>query len=307
MRNPHATRTGLFRITGAIAIATIVGGCVTSSPQGHVSPPRILLAGDSWPLLMRFHRGFQRALIEEGYRMREVRHVAIGWSIFPRVEAKLSSPGVHVEDYRDRYLDKLYLVLEQYPTIDVIHLTLGGADLLHELPAGISPIEQETFIREEVLPPLDDILARLQERYPDKHIALVGYDFVNLWDTQDTNARTYERWKRLGKPDPVELNAVMWRFNLLQSELARRHPNVTYIDYMGQTKERLARRRTLWEANPQAGLWKDGMHLSSEGNRDLARYCLDVAYRDWIMPLRDSHGRVIEPRKRTYDREPRRP
>ncbi len=91
------------------------------------------------------------------------------------------------------------------------------------------------------------------------------------------------------------MNTLMQRLNELQRELASRHPDVVFIDYLGQTKERLRMEPDLNEPNPEAALWRDGMHLSVAGNTDLARYCLDAAYREWLFPLRDVAGNPIAP------------
>lgn len=294
----------VVRTLAVLCLIPLLAHCVSANPGGNVSPPRIALVGDSWPLLMRHHEGFKRALVQEGYRPRQVRNVAVGWSFLPFVEARLSFPGVETYRYLEEpYLRKLDRTLKRYPTIDIIHLSLGGADVLHDMPPNLPPEEQERFIHENVLPNLDALLFHLEQTYPDKHVVFVSYDYINFRDTRNQNKRTQERWDKLGEPDPLEMNRLMLRLTELQGEVARNHPGVTFIDYVGRTKQIVGRPANLAEPTPAAYLWKDGMHLSREGNTWLAEYCLDQAYRQWLMPLRDVRGHVIRPARspRSFD------
>lgn len=293
----RVANTAVLRLVFLILLPATAIGCATASPNGHVTPPRIALVGDSWPLMMRFHRGFDRALVEYGYRPRQVRGVAIGWSFIPGVESGMAYVGVEAAQFNDpAYFDALDRALAQYPTIDILHVGLGGTDLLHRMPPNASPGRKERFLQEDVLPNLDAVLTHLETAYPDKHIALVGYDYINFRDFVGRSHLTRARWERLGKPTPLEMNTLMQRLNELQRDLVqRRHPNVAFVDYMGQTRKRLRMEHDLSEPNPEAALWRDGMHLSVEGNTDLALYCLDAAYRAWLFPLRDIDGNVIAP------------
>lgn len=287
----------VVRTVAVLSSLVVLPHCVTASPHGNVTPPRISLVGDSWPLIMRFHGGFREALVAEGYRPRQVRNVAVGWSFMGLTETRLAYQGIESYKYLDSdKLERLDRVLARYPTIDIIHLSLGGADIIHELVPELAPPEQERYLRERVIPYIDAVLSYLEETYPDKHIALIGYDFLNFRDTRLQNKRTERRWEKLGEPDPITLNELSWRFDQLQAEVVRKHPGVVFISYLGRTKERLGVAPSLWEPTPEEGLWKDGMHLSRKGNADLARYCLDHAYAEWLFPMVDARGRPMVPR-----------
>ncbi len=257
---------------------------------------------------MRHHQGFKRAFVEGGYKPRQVRNVAVGWSFLPFLEARLSFPGV--ESYRyleEAYLQKLDRTLNRYPTIDIIHLSLGGADVLHDMAPNLDPMDQERFIRENVLPNIDALLHHLEQKYPGKHVVFVSYDYINFRDTRSNHKRTQARWEQLGQPEPVEMNHLMSRLTELQQEVVQRHPGVTFIDYVGRTKLLAGAPSNLLEPTPAAFLWKDGMHLSREGNTRLAEYCLDQAYKEWLLPLRDVRGQVILPDRpiRSFDGDER--
>lgn len=284
------------RIAVLVFAGVAASGCVTYTPDGNIAPPRIALVGDSWPLIMRFHGGFKQALVEEGYRPRQVRNIAVGWSYLGLTERRLAFQGIEAHRYVSEWqLEKLHRILARYPTIEIIHLSLGGADLLHDMPPRLTPAEQEAFLRNNVMPHIDFVLAELVAAHPDKLIAFVGYDYVNFRDFRAEHKRTQQRWEDLGQPEPVDLNEMSWRLNQLQQEVVAKHSGVLFIDTLGLTKGRLAADSSFWEPSPRLGLWKDGMHLSREGNAELARLCLDSAYRDRLMPLTDSRGRLIRP------------
>ncbi len=273
-----------------------LSGCLTYMPEGDVSPPRIALVGDSWPLIMRYHGGFTQAFVEQGYRKRQVRNVAVGWSYLGLTEQRLAFQGIEAYRFVDESrLDALDEVLERIPTIEIIHFTIGGADFLHDMPGGLPAHEQEVYFREHVAGHVDAILTRLETSHPDKLIAFVGYDYLNFRDAMATNKRTHARWERLHQPEPVFLNEMMWRLTQLLQEVVAKHPGVVFVDVTGLTKSRLGADPSMWEPAPIEGMWKDGMHLSREGNAALARHCLETVYWDRLMPLRDSHDRIIYP------------
>lgn len=284
----------LYKIVVALIVVSSAGGCVTSGSEANVSPPRIALVGDSWSLIMRFHGGFKSAFVEEGYRERQVRNIAIGWSYLGLTERRLSLRGIETHRFiQEQQIAKLERILERYPTIQIIHLSLGGADLLHDMPPDLPASEQEKYLREHVAPHIDAILAELERKFPDKLIALVGYDYLNFRDLRADHRRTQQRWEDLGRPEPVELNRMSLKLNEVQREVAARHPGVIFVNVLGLTKERLDPGSPLSEPSPREGLWKDGLHLSRQGNAALARRCLDAGYRERLMPLRDFRGRLI--------------
>lgn len=289
----HAARLLLF-----LCLLPLLACCVSANPNGNVSPPRIALVGDSWPLIMRHHQGFKRALVERGYRPRQVRNVAIGWSFLGLTETRLSYPGV--ESYRfveERYMRVLDETFARYPTIDIVHLSLGGADILHDMPGDLDPAGQERFIRATILPNIDRVLTRLRATYPDKHIVFVSYDYINFRDTWAEHKRTQGRWERLGQPEPIEMNEMMLTLKKLQQETVAKHPEVVFVDYIGRTKEYAGVPPTMEEPTPREYLWRDGMHLSRDGNKKLAEYCLDQVYEPWLFPLRDVRGQVVLPER----------
>jgi lysophospholipase L1-like esterase len=280
----------------AVLPLLLLAGCITHMPEANVSPPRIALVGDSWPLIMRYHGGFTNALVEEGYRARQVRNVAVGWSYMGLTERRLAFQGIEAYRFVDESrLDALDELIERIPTIEIIHFTIGGADFLHDMPGGLPAHEQEAYFRAHVYDHVDAILTRLETSHPDKLIAFVGYDYLNFRDAIGTHKRTLARWERLKRPEPVELNEMMWRLTQLLQEVVAKHPGIAFIDVAGLTKERLGADPSIWEPPPREGMWKDGMHLSREGNAALARYCLEEFYWDRVMPLRDAKGRIIHP------------
>jgi len=180
---------------GMAAMALLVGiyaagGCATPAPDGNVSPPRIALVGDSWSTLMRVHHGFQNAFVDEGYKMRQVRWVAIGWSPLDGSRVHLSSAGAEADElHKARFKRQLAETLDTFPTIDIIHLSLGGADVLHDINPRVSPEIQEAYMRTHVVPHIREVIDFIRENYPEKHVALVGYDYLNFRDTHEKHWR----------------------------------------------------------------------------------------------------------------------
>lgn len=272
--------------------AIILTGCVTATPAGHVTPPRIALVGDSWPVLMRVHRGFSRALIEEGYHPRQVRYVAVGFAMFDGPGVSLSGAGLEADVMNsDAFKRKIERVLERFPTIDIIHLSAGGADLLHDVLPSMTPDEQTRYMREVIIPNVEALLQYFLEVHPNKHLALVGYDYLNLRDPE--HDRTLRHARRLEGADAQWVNEKQWQLNELQRELAAAYPDVLFVDHLGGAKKRLGVPDDFSEPNPLEAVWVDGLHLDLAGNVALARRCLDLGYRDWLMSLRDGRENVL--------------
>lgn len=272
-------------------LAVALSGCATPNPGPNVSPPRIALVGDSWAVMMRWHRGFAKAYHAEGYRMRQVRYVAIGWPLLDGPGTRLASAGFEAEDLNTpEYKRDLREILNRFPTIEVIHLSAGGADVLHDMDPEMTYEERDAHLRDHILPSIRGIIEYIQTEFPDKHIALVGYDYVNLRDYHEINPRAQRYWTKLRGPEAAWLNVVIKELNAVQRELAASYPEIPFIDHLGHAKERLDVPQDMTEPTPRKGVWVDGLHLSRSGNVALAKYCLDQAYHDWIGPLTDVYG-----------------
>jgi len=154
--------------------------------------PRILLAGDSWSALMQAFDTYQEVLPEyPGYE--NYRSIGFRTSVVGIQADEFIAPGM------------LAIVAEElalHPTIDIVHLSLGGNDILYGrwLPS-MSPAQQETLfnaITADIETAIDFILAQR----PDIRIGLCGYsfadhDYVDVLPTEANQAITALEQKKL--------------------------------------------------------------------------------------------------------------
>ena len=102
-----------------LVIAAVVSPLASAEPT-----PRILLVGDSWAARAFRTRAFRTALENKGLRQFEEKGdvTAIG--------------GTTASDWASPpYLERITEELEACPTLDIVHLSIGGNDFLQAAPS----------------------------------------------------------------------------------------------------------------------------------------------------------------------------
>ncbi len=264
-------------------IALIVGSPVWA---GTADVPRILLVGDSWGAFMQLLRSIDAARGDFGWTgigQRGDRTTTVGARAFPYYD-----PG-------RQWLERIPEELADYPTIDIVHLSLGGNDFV--LDTSWNPGMTEQDIKDRI----DGIVAKISETIdtilairPNIRVALCGYDFGN----HGVNGMSVAR-----------MNAIMVQFEIARKEMvAIKGPRVFYVHNLGLMQYYygipLAIPPILPQQVPYPGgfaqnyvpmpggnpdynsplesLMDDDMHLTMQGYDYVAKRCFSEIYNTWL-------------------------
>ncbi|MCC6143866.1 MAG: SGNH/GDSL hydrolase family protein [Candidatus Hydrogenedentes bacterium] len=246
--------------------------------------PRILLAGDSWAWFMFLNRSFETALAERGLDDVEV-------SAF-----YTTVPGSTAHDWTSkRHLTQVRKVLEENPTIDIVHLSLGGNDFLNNWSPDM-PVAERDQLFDQVIADLEVVCKAILDVRPHLHVVIVEYDYIN----KSKRGGTLQDLNRTGQ--------ILARMKL---DLARRLDRVEYIQTYGLMQYHFGVEGALdpesvplpgnapdyepWPGgdadfgnSPEAMM--DNIHLSPAVYKYLAGYCIDTLYGKWL--ARESSGLV---------------
>ncbi|MBI1317674.1 MAG: hypothetical protein GC168_01840 [Candidatus Hydrogenedens sp.] len=237
--------------------------------------PRIMLMGDSWAWYMWLNRSFQQALQEEGL------------GEFEEIGNFTAIPGSTSFQWVDeKWLEQARKELEAHPTVDIVHLSIGGNGFLRGWHGGMPDAERDKLYG-QIINNIETMIKAVQSVRPGIRVAICNYDYVNA----------------SRKSTVPELNQAGMVLAGLKRDLAKRMDNVEYIQNYGLMQNHfgipgvakpgevpLPGQAPDFEpfpgglkdyGNPPEAML-DNIHLSSEGYHVLAKHCIDVLYRKWL-------------------------
>ncbi len=256
-------------------------------PGAEAQTARILVVGDSWTPAMLSR--IQIVLDDLGLS---------GYT----VEGDLTTRGgsTAAQWATPTWLGYITTELTANPTIDIVHLSMGGNDYLGALPD--TPEELAALV-ESVFDDIDTVVAHILSIRPNARVALCSYDYV----------------ADEGHNDALGLFA--------QTAVARTatNPNYFYINNLGLMHyaygypgefgpgetpfpggypdyDPLMGGDPSLPGPPEA--LADSIHLTWDGYLVLAERCVNEFYADWLMGLGDYDGDGLTDRDETRDLDP---
>lgn len=260
----------IFVVLAAIALPS-VAFCKT---------PRILLVGDSWASLLYANRSFEVALEEAGF-------TDVG------VEGLYTAiPGSTSKQWtQPQWLEVITRELNRHPTIDIVHVSLGGNGFLRQWHGKMAPEDRDRLFQ-SITDEIEVVVRHILSVRDDLRVTINNYDYVNA--THDSTI--------------PELNRAGMVLSGMKRDLAQRLDRVEYIHnyglmqyhfgipgvakpgevpYPGQAPD-----FSPWPGgndnygNPPEAM-QDKIHLSREGYHVLAKHCIDVFYKQWLTEGQD--------------------
>jgi len=238
--------------------------------------PRILLVGDSWPWFMLLNQSFTTALEEEGLSQYEVRGLYT------------TAPGSTARQWvRPEWLEVLREELERFPTIDIVHLSLGGNDYLRRWRPDMAIVKRDAMFN-EVAEDIETVVRFLLDVRPDVRVAICEYDYVNA---------------QRGGTGVAPLNQAGQILARMKLEMTKKYPRAGYIQTYGLMQHHFGVGEELApgvaplpgqapdfdpfpggnkELGNDRAAMMDAIHLSPKGYHVLARHCIRTLYREWL-------------------------
>lgn len=175
-----------------------VGLVLLMAAGADAQTPRILVTGDSWAEFPD-DRWFGQFL-------------ANGWLGSSAVNTGIGGMASVLLSTPDLLQSRILGPLAANPTIDMVHLSIGGIDLLGSYHTGLSPQQlaaNNALIQSNVQSIVDRILAVR----PTMQVTIVGYDYLNFVDTlgfSGPQAVNTLLWLNMGQPLPGPLNRAVF-------------------------------------------------------------------------------------------------
>ena len=256
-------------LVGLVLAALVLPGLA------QAATPRMLLVGDSWAYLLYANKSFQKALADEGIKDCEV--LGLYTAIVGSTSKQWTNP---------LWLDKISDELERHPTVDIVHVSLGGNGFLRQWNGGMSDADRDKLFQ-GITDEIEVVVKHLLAVRDNIRVTINNYDYVN-----DTNNSTIP-----------ELNRAGMVLSAMKRNLAQRLDRVEYIHNYGLMQYHFgipgvakpgevpypgnAPDFKPWPGgndeygNPPEAMM-DKIHLSPEGYDVLAKHCVKVLYKKWL-------------------------
>ncbi len=268
-----------------VLLACVILGA--SAWGGTSDVPRILLVGDSWPGFMQLFRNFEfsfndyPALAGIGQRGSQTTEV-----------------GIRAREFNTpKYLDRVRQELLAYPTIDVVHLSLGGNDFVYDSNWTPSlPPDQLASFMDGVNANTEAVIDYILSIRPNIRVAVCGYDFGNHQmgsgaTIQQSNAVwaqfEYSRLERFGRGHKARtvyvhnLGLMQYYYGIPLATPPIAPGTVPFPGGVGQDYAPFPGGNPSYNS-PLEALMDQDMHLTMLGYDLLAHRCIDEFYGTWL-------------------------
>jgi len=257
-----------------MVVMVVVGVVAPVFAEGKT--PRILMVGDSWAWFMYLNRSLRDALED------------MGLGAYEEVGIFTTVPGSEVSQWvNPKWLEQVKKELDNYPTIDIIHLSVGGNDFLNNWRIDMPPEAKEALFQ-QVVRDTETVIHTLLEMKPNLRVALIEYDYINKGRGRarcqelnlagaELSRRRMEMCKKIERCRHIQTYGVMQYYFGVSSDIPPRtvtlpgqYPN--YQPFPGGNPDYCNDKKAMM----------DDVHLSGEGYYYLARYCIEVIYKEWL-------------------------
>lgn len=182
---------------------------------------RVLLVGDSWAELAWIFGSLDHAFRKFGHPqvVAEGTNTAIG--------------GTTAEDWTSQsFLNLIEQDLQAFPTVDVVHISIGGNDFLGNWNAGMSPAE-EAALFQRIVNDIETVIQNVLVMDMNIQVVLTGYDYVNFEEMRQGDFFSWLMWVLLGSPTPTRINDAMVRLSTQVLQQLQGTARVHYVNHAG--------------------------------------------------------------------------
>lgn len=264
---------------------------------------KVLLIGDSWAFFMSVDMTINRALEKWGHSHYKYYTNTI-----------LSENGAETDDFlKPEKQDEILAQLQANPDIQVIHLSIGGNDILGDWNVNFTQAQTDS-IGNKVNERLVQIFDFLKQAKPGIRIIWSGYTYTNFEEVIEdfapfqTNHPFYGTWEGMGFPTFEQINAVQMNFAMQMEVYAQNDPQIEFVNFPAILQYTYGQNDPLSVApggtyapytaslpygypdypSPKSsmrdyGITKDCFHLSPDAYDDMIEYQMQKFYHKFLM------------------------
>jgi hypothetical protein len=286
----------------AISLIFITAGTCLAQCE-ETDENKVLLVGDSWAFFMGVDQTFNDVFEQWGHSNYKYYTNAI-----------LSENGAETVDFmQPEKQAEIQAQLDAQPSIEVVHLSLGGNDVLGNWNVNFTQLQTDSLI-DTVLTRLITIIDFIKEARPGIKIVWSGYTYTNfgqvLADAGPLAAihPFNATWQGMGTPTFIQLNQVQNEVSSIVEAIVALDPQLEYISANGLMQHTFGQATNLSVPpggsyppftsplpvgypdypSPKSsmrnyGLFLDCFHLSAIGFRDFISFQSQKFYQKFLM------------------------
>jgi len=191
--------------------------------------PKILVVGDSWAAFMNNDGTITNALRRWGHS--DKRHLS---------NAIVAENGSETNDFLEASKQtEIQSLLLANPTIEVVHLSIGGNDVMGDWDVTFTQAATDT-LEAQVTVRLNAIIDFIKSVRPNIRIVWSGYVYPNFGEVigiLNQNAQTahpfYDTWSGMGFPTFLQINSILNSFSATVEAYAAVDPQVDFVKCTG--------------------------------------------------------------------------
>ncbi len=291
------TRRRFLGFLGALVFLAGAGLCLPA--QG--ADIRILIVGDSWANDIRVWHSMEAAFRKAGM------------ASFGIAGATTAVGGSEAAQWATKeYQDKIAAELAAHPTIDTVHLIIGGNDLINKIRFDnvFKKWDEKRRLGEWriIAANIRKIVEFCLSNPQVKHVALIGYDYFNAQTAKESlGARGHEF--HFGGMTQVQVNQCFIEVERLKLEMAKEIKGCTYVQNFGLAQHFFDEPKgapapggppdykPFPGGNPEFAMPDrafnpvdvaghtyagDGIHPNKETQERMCLHAIDLCYREWF-------------------------
>jgi hypothetical protein len=269
----------------------------------EVNQPKVLLVGDSWAWFMHTESTINNVFKSWGFS--NYKYIS---------NATLAVNGAETDDVMQAVTEvEILNQLTANPSIEVVHLSIGGNDFLGDWKVSMTQPETDT-LQAHVFERLDSIIRFIKTCKPGIHILWSGYVYTNFQEVIEgasgvgTTNQFYGTWQSMEFPTALQFNTLQNSQSAEMKIYANNDPQVEYVEANGLMQYLRGQLTPLEVApggtyapysvsmpygdpnypSPQTTMrdyfvFKDCFHLSTQGYKDLVSYQTQKFYHKFLM------------------------
>lgn len=206
--------------------ASLVGVQLTANAQcSEPATRRVLTVGDSWSVFMNANSTFNNVFRKWGHSDKRYFTNLI-----------ISENGSETDDFLgETKQNEIAAQLAANPSIDVVHLSIGGNDVLGDWHVSWDQ-DQVDSLEAAVTVRLMAIMDFIKSVRPGIRIVWSGYTYPNFGEvigsmppSAQTSHPFYGTWDGMGKPDFLSINNILISFSQSVETYAATDPQVDFV------------------------------------------------------------------------------
>jgi len=212
----------------SFTLMSFIGISAAFSQCAEVPTNRVLLVGDSWASFMNADQTITDGLRNMGHSDKRFASSVV-----------IAENGAQTDDFLTQTKqDAIQQLIDANPDIDIVHLSIGGNDVMGDWNVSWSQ-EMTDSLEGEVAGRLEEVIEFLKSTRPGMRVFWAGYTHPNFGEVIEDIAPAqtvhpfYSTWNDMGQPTFIQINTILNEFSDSVAAYADDDPLVDFVPAQG--------------------------------------------------------------------------